>query len=197
MSALPKLTLSRMTVAEFIDWPGDGSGLQHQLIDGEPQAMAPASTTHGTIQATLARLLGNHLVGTGCRVVIEPGVIPRVRAEANMRVPDLAVTCVPDDPASHALIEPILLVEVLSPSNEAETRANVWTYTTIPSVREILLVRSTHIAAELIRREPDGGWPANSLPIGERDRLVLHSVGFECPLAAVYAGTRFVPGGER
>jgi hypothetical protein len=26
---------------------------------------------------------------------------------------------------------------------------------------------------------------------------VLHSVGFECPLAAVYAGTRFVPGGER
>ena len=67
MSALPKPTLSRMTVAEFIDWPGDGSELKHQLIDGEIQAMAPASTTHGTIQVTLARLLGNHLAGTGCR----------------------------------------------------------------------------------------------------------------------------------
>jgi Uma2 family endonuclease len=192
MSAVPKLTLSRMTVEEFIDWPGDSSGLKHQLIDGEPQAMAPASTTHGRIQATLARLLGNHLLGTGCDVVIEPGVIPRVRATANMRVPDLAVTCAPDDPASHALIEPVLLVEILSPSNEAETRANVWTYTTIPSVREVLLVRSTHIAAELIRRDEDGGWPANSLAIGAEDGLALVSIGFECPLNAVYEGTRFV-----
>jgi Uma2 family endonuclease len=109
------------------------------------------------------------------------------------RVPDLAVTCAADDPPSHALIEPILLVEILSPSNEPETRANVWSYTTIPSVREILPVRSTHIGAELIRREPDGGWPANSRPLGEEDRLALDSIGFECPLAAVYAGTRLVP----
>jgi Uma2 family endonuclease len=195
MSAVFKLPLSRMTVEEFIDWPGDGSGLKHQLIDGEPQAMAPASTTHGRIQATLARLLGNHLVGTGCDVVIEPGVIPRVRAAANMRVPDLAVTCAPDDPASHALIEPVLLVEILSPSNEAETRANVWAYTTIASVREILLVRSTHIAAELIRREADGGWPANSSLIAEEDRLTLASIGFESPLTALYEGTRFVAAG--
>ncbi len=187
MSALPKFTLSRMTVAEFVDWPGDGTGRKHQLIDGEPQAMAPASTTHGRIQATLTRLLGNHLVGTGCRVVIEPGVAPRVRAEANMRVPDLAVTCAPDDPASYALIEPVVLIEILSPSNEAETRANLWAYTTIPSVREILLVRSTHIAAELIRREAEGNWPVNSQSIGEQDRLLLDSIGFGCPLAEVFA----------
>jgi Uma2 family endonuclease len=153
--------------------------------------MAPASTTHGRIRATLARLLGNHLTGTGCSVVIEPGVVPQVRAEANMRVPDIALTCAPDDAASPALIEPVLLIEVLSPSNEAETRANVWTYTTIPTVREILLVRSTHIAAELIRREA-GGWPANPSPIGEADRLVLDRIGFDCPLTAVYEGTRFV-----
>ena len=191
MSALPKLAPSRMTVAEFIDWPGDGSARLHQLVDGEPQAMAPATTTHGTIQANLTRLLGNHLVGTGCRVVIEPGVVPRVRAEANMRIPDLAVTCEADDPGNHAMTEPVVLVEVLSPSNEAETRANVWAYTTIPTVREILLVRSTHIAAELIRREPDGTWPAHSVPIGDTDRLSLASLDFGCPLTAIYEGTRF------
>jgi Uma2 family endonuclease len=192
MSALPKPPLSRMTVAEFIDWPGDGSGLTHQLVDGEPVAMAPASGTHGRIQATLARLLGDHLSGTGCAVVIAPGVVPRVRAEANMRVPDVAVTCEADVQGVHAMTEPLLLIEILSPSNEAETRANVWAYTTIPSVREILLVRSTHIAAELIRREPDGGWPANALPISEDARLSLESIGFECTLAAIYEGTRFV-----
>ena len=100
-----------------------------------------------------------------------------------------------DDPASHALIEPVILIEVLSPSNEPETRANVWAYTTIPTVREILLVRSTHVAAELIRREPDESWPANSMPIGEQGRLALESIGFECSLAAVYEGTRFVASG--
>jgi len=192
MSALPKLALSRITVEEFLDWPGDGTGRKFQLIDGEPQAMAPASSTHGRIQATLARLLGNHLAGSGCYVAVAPGVVPRVRSEANMRIPDLAVSCEADDAGIHAMVEPILLVEILSVSNEPETRANVWTYTTIPTVREILLVRSTHIAAELIRREPDGSWPANSQPIAAEAPLVLESLDFSCPLAAIYEGTRFV-----
>lgn len=195
MSALPKLALSRITVEEFLDWPGDGTGRKFQLIDGEPQAMAPASSTHGTIQATLARLLGNHLAGSGCRVVIEPGVVPRVRSEANIRVPDLAITCEADDPGIHAVVEPIILVEILSPSNEPETRANVWTYTTLPTVREILLIRSTHIAAELIRRQPDGGWPANSQPVAAENSVVLESLDFSCPLTAIYEGTRFLASG--
>ena len=197
MSALPKLTLPLMTVEEFLDWPGDGTARTHQLVDGEPQAMAPASITHGIIQANIAGVLGNHLRGSSCYVVVAPGIIPRVRSEANMRVPDLAVSCEADVQGIHALTEPIVLVEILSPSNEPETRANVWTYTTIPSVREILLVRSTHIAAELIRREPDGSWPANSIPIAEDAPLALDSLDFSCPLAALYEGTRFAaPAGE-
>ena len=189
MPALATLIPSRMTVAEFLDWPGDGSGRKFELVDGEPQAMAPASTTHGTIQATLTRLLGNHLAGTGCRVVVEPGVVPRIRSEANMRVPDLAVTCEADEPGVQAMAHPVLLVKVLSPSNEAETRANVWAYTTIPTVREILLVRSTSIAAELLRREADGSWPANSRPVGKDEMLLLASLDFSCPLAALYEET--------
>ena len=159
--------------------------------------MAPASITHGIIQANIAGVPGNHLRGSSCYVVVAPGGRSRrVRSEANMRVPDLAVTCQADEAGIHAMTEPLVLVEILSPSNEPETRANVWTYTTIPTVREILLVRSTHIAAELIRREPDGSWPANSMPITEDAPLVLDSLGFSCPLAALYDGTRFVAAGE-
>ena len=113
-----------------------------------------------------------------------------------MRMPDIVVTCEADDPLVHALTEPILIVEVPSPSNEAETRENVWAYTTIPTVREILLIRSTHIAAELIRREPDGSWPATSISIGEDDWLPLESIDFGCALTAVYEGTRFHRSGE-
>ena len=63
------------------------------------------------------------------------------------------------------------------------------------SVREILLIRSTHIAAELIRREPDGSWPANSAPIAEEAPLVLEGLDFSRPLNAVYEGTRFILAG--
>ena len=63
MVALSKMP-AEMSVGEFLAWqPGDGRAWQ--LVDGEPQAMAPASRTHGTLQAELARLIGNHLVEQG------------------------------------------------------------------------------------------------------------------------------------
>ena len=52
-------TSEPMTVADFLDWPGDGSGRKYQLVDGELRAMSPGSATHGTIQMTLGRLIGN------------------------------------------------------------------------------------------------------------------------------------------
>jgi Uma2 family endonuclease len=66
-----------------------------------------------------------------------------------MRIPDLAVSCAYDEPGQRALTDPIAVVEILSPSNEAETRANVWAYMSIPGVRDILLVQPTDVAAEL------------------------------------------------
>lgn len=189
MAALAKLAPSRMTVAEFLDWRGDGSGRHFELVDGEPRAQDPASVTHGIIQATIARLIGNHLVGTPCRVIAAPGVIPRVRSNWNTRVPDLAVNCVPDERGQRALPDPILIVEILSPTNEAETRENVWAYATIPSVREILLVRSTDIGAELLRRQDDGSWPEQPELIGEIGELALDSIAFHSPLAAFYDDT--------
>ena len=189
MTAMPKLAPSRMTVAEFIDWPADDIGVKHELVDGEIRAMVPASITHGIIQATIGALLRNHMTGTRCKVVTAPGVIPRVRSEANMRVPDLAVNCTPDEAGQRSLPDPILLIEILSPSNEAETRENVWAYTTIPSVREILLVRSTEIAAELLRRQADGNWPAKPQLIESAGQLALASIDFRVSLAAFYDDT--------
>jgi Uma2 family endonuclease len=189
MVAQPKLGPSRMTVAEFLDWEGDGSGREFELVDGEPRAQAPASVTHGLIQATIARVLGNHLVGTRCHVVAAPGITPRVRSSANMRVPDLAVNCVADEPGQRALPDPILIIEILSPSNEAETRENVWAYTTIPSVREILLVRSTDIGAELFQRQDDGSWPEQPELIGNGDEFALTSIDFRALLGAFYEDT--------
>ena len=88
MASALKLPPRRMTVAEFLEWdPEDGSGARWQLRDGEPEMMAPAPDRHSSIQAELARLIGNALVdrNSRCRVATEAGVIPRVRAASPPR----------------------------------------------------------------------------------------------------------------
>jgi Uma2 family endonuclease len=128
-----------MTVAEFLDWPGDGSGRRFELVDGELRPMSPGRPIHGTIQSALNALIFYHLAtaGSPCRIVIEPGVITAWHAHDNMRVPDLGITCTPDAPEHRALPDPLVLIEILSPSNAVDTWDNVWAYTTVASVREV------------------------------------------------------------
>ena len=152
--------------------------------------MAPASLTHGLLQAELAHLLLQHLraVGSLCRVVVAPGVVPRVESQHNERVPDLAVTC-STQPDGRTMVDPVLLVEIVSPSNEADTRRNVWAYSTIPSVREILLLSSTSIAGELLRRDADGDWPVDPERLVEDGLLRLDTLGFVAAMRDLYAAT--------
>jgi Uma2 family endonuclease len=149
--------------------------------------MAPASDAHGSIQAELSYLLTAHLRARGsrCRVVVAPGVIPRVRSAENCLVPDIGITCTPAS-GGRTIPEPVALIEILSPSNEAETRANIWAFTTIPSVMEIIVLRSTAIAAEVLRRRSDGSWPEQAETVGPDAELRLDSVGFAEPLRLAY-----------
>jgi Uma2 family endonuclease len=188
--ALRKLP-HNMTVADFLDWPGDGSGRTFQLVDGELRAMSPGSATHGTIQANLCGLIRNALVasGSGCRIVTEPGVITRIRSDINMRVPDLGVTRTADAPGQQALPDPIALIEVLSPGNTTDTWDNVWAYTTIPSVREIVIVHSTRVSAEVLRSGTDGHWPEAPEQIDGADTLRLESIAMAFAVREGYAQT--------
>lgn len=194
MGAHAKTLPVSMTVDEFIAWPGDGVGGRYQLVDGQLRAMSPASATHATIQANLAGLIREHLIGAGarCRILTEPAVHVRLSSRANMRVPDLGVTCARIGPGDVAMPEPILLIEILSPGNASDTWDNVRAFATIPSVREIVILASTRIAAEVLRREDDGSWPADPVPIADGGMLDLASIGCSLPLREVYGGTYLV-----
>jgi Uma2 family endonuclease len=185
MWAGPKLPFN-LTVEEFLRWcPGDGQ--RWQLVDGEPMAMVPARYGHAALQSEVSRAIGNHLADrrSPCVVLTTPGVVPHVRAGMNFRVPDLGVTCAPVAPEAVFVPAPVLLVEILSPGNERDSWSNVWAYTTIPSVQEILVLHTKEIRAELLRRQPDGIWPANTLQVTEGE-LILDSIGFAAPVAALY-----------
>ena len=139
----------------------------------------------------MARLIGNHLHSRGspCRVVVAPGVSPRIRANSNVRVPDLAVTCQPASLKRYLVEQPVLAVEILSPSNEAETWNSVLAYTTISSMRDILVVHSLKVEAELLTRQADGAWPAEFAQVS--DRVLLPSIEAEFDVADFYATTEF------
>ena len=185
-----------MSVEDFMAWdPGDGQSWQ--LVDGVPQAMAPTNRTHGALQNRLGSLLDAHFErrGSPCSAITAPGVIPHVQAGHNVRIPDLGVTCSPYLNEESILTDPVLLVEILSPSNQADTWSNVWTYTTIPSVQEILVLHSAKVRADLLRRTREGGWPETPEAITDGD-LVLESVGARFSLASIYRTTRLArPGG--
>lgn len=106
-----------------------------------------------------------------------------------MRVPDVAVTCSDVDAGQIALPTPLLIVEIRSPTNEADTWENVWTYVSIPSVQEVLVLRSASIAADLLRRRKDGAWPDEPMQLGGDDALHLKSIDLICPLGELYIGT--------
>jgi Uma2 family endonuclease len=183
-----------MAVAEFLDWDsGDRTGARWQLRNGEPEMMAPASDPHGSIQARLAQLIGVHLDARGgsCRVVIAPGVVLSHRPEDNCLVPDLGITCAPPSGA-RLMDQPVRLVEILSPSNVSKTRANVRTYRTIATVAEIVVLHSTAVAVEVLRRGPSGAWPRQPETIDAAGTLCLDGIGFAAPLRDTYRTTDLV-----
>ncbi len=188
MTAPARLPI-HMSLQDFLAWES-GDGLRYELIDGLPRAMAPRSTIHGFLQNELGSLIRDHLRAqrSDCAVIANPGVVPPVLSDRNMRVPDLGVTCTPLRPGQPTLADPVLLVEILSPGNQAKTWSNVWAYTSIKSVQEILVLHSGRIAADILRRSPEGAWPERTDQITGGD-LILTSIAFRTPLAELYART--------
>jgi hypothetical protein len=56
-------------------------------------------------------------------------------------------------------------------------------------VREIVVVHSTRVLAEVLRRGEDGHWPEQPEQIGTGDTLRLHSIAVAFPLREAYAQT--------
>jgi Uma2 family endonuclease len=174
----------RWTVEEFLAWD-DGTDRRYELVDGQIAAMAPPSEAHGTIVVNLGAELRRRL-RSPCRVLAEAGIRLHDQNDTYYQV-DLAVTCAPPERSRHHVVDPILLVEVLSPSTAVHDRGRkVEDYSRLPAVKEILLVSSEERRIRYWRR--DGSrWIVEDL-IGEAE-LRLEAVPDPIPLAAIYDGS--------
>jgi Uma2 family endonuclease len=113
----------------------------------------------------------------------------RVAATGLYTYPDVVVVCgepqLADD-SFDTLLNPTLIVEVISPSTEGYDRGKKFAhYRTIESLAEIVLVSQERVEVERYSRQPEGGWlllEANRL----EDRLPLPAIGCELSLSAIY-----------
>ena len=190
MASLEPSQQTLMTAAQFMDWDGGGLLGKIELVNGEVRAMSPASGTHALIQANLAYLIGAHLRAKKlpCRVGTEAPVQPQMHANDNVRAPDLAVTCAPPTD-SKMFPGPVLIIEVLSPSNQKETWDSIYAMATIPALTEIAIVDSERVRVEVLRRGADGSWPKSGEVSELGGTFKLESISAEFPMSEVYAGT--------
>ena len=178
----------RFTFEEYLQLE-EIAEVKHEFLDGEVWAMAGGSPEPAAVIGNVTTLLNVQLRGQRCRVHTTE---LRVRAKATGlgTYPDVTVVCGrlerdPDDRSGHTVINPRVVVEVLSPSTEAYDRGEKLAhYQTIAGLDEIVLVAHDRHEIEVVRRDADGTWSRHLARAGETARLA--TLACELPVAEVY-----------
>jgi Uma2 family endonuclease len=176
-----------MTYAEYLAAEAVAE-VRHEYLNGEVWEMAGGTPEHSALAAALIGELRSALRGKPCRVFTSDLRV-RVPETDFATYPDVAVVCgqlETADDDKDAIINPIVLIEVLSDSTEAYDRgAKAAHYRRIPSLREYVLVSQGEPRIEVQRRAESGRWELLEARLGET--IELASLGVRLDVAAVYA----------
>lgn len=147
---------------------------KNEFRDGEIVAMGGASLAHSRITANLIREIDGQLKGRGCTTFSSDTRI-KVAAARFYTYPDVSVVCgTPqvDERDKAALLNPILIVEVLSPSSEAYDRGEKFTYyQKLDTLHEYVLVAQDRLCIERFSRQKNGRW--KSVAVASREETLL------------------------
>ena len=158
---------------------------------GEIVAMSGVSRAHNLIAGNLFRILGQQLLGGGCETYVSD-VRVRVSQTGLYTYPDIAVACEPiqfEDDHVDTLLNPIVVVEVLSPSTEAYDRGDKFAhYRRLDSLQEYLLVSQDTMRVERYVRQGEQ-WVLSELSAPD-DVLEIGAIGCSVRLGDVYHRVR-------
>lgn len=171
---------------EYLSWERQ-QPTKHEYIDGAIVAMAGASIEHNTIVANILGELRSALRNKACRVLASDMRV-KIPATHRYRYPDASIACDPiayEDSAGDTLLNPTVLVEVLSESTELEDRTDKFRdYRSIPSFREYLLVAQDEPRVEHYIRQESALWTYRDAAAG--DVLTLASCGVDLRVEELY-----------
>jgi Uma2 family endonuclease len=188
----------KLTEAEYLEIERRAE-FKSEFLDGEMFAMAGGTGTHSLIKCNLIRAIGNQLKESPCRVY-DSDLRVKVQASGLYTYPDVSVACGQDhfdDEHDDTLLNPTVIVEVLSDSREAYDRGKKFElYRRLPSLREYQLVNQYKPLVEQYIRQESGEWFLRDVE-GLESKLTLPSLGITIELADVYTHVRFVPDPRR
>ncbi len=164
-----------------------------EYFQGDVYAMAGASEEHNTIVANLLYLLVGQLKGRPCKAY---GSDMRVKVQRTglYTYPDVVVVCGKaafGDEKQDTILNPTILIEVLSPSTGAYDRGKKWDhYRTLDSLTDYLLVAQDEAKIEHFERHSDEQW-LYSVTDNRQGALALSSIDCLIPLVDVYDKVEF------
>jgi Uma2 family endonuclease len=183
MSSLPE---SHVTVEEYFALD-EASPVKLEYYQGQVYAMGGALEPHNIIGGNAFFQLKLQLRGGGCRVYQSDQRI--TTGDGMFTCPDVSVACNPRffEPSRRTLLNPVLIVEVLSASTEFHDRTGKFeSYQTIESLKDYLLISSDRMHCDLYTRQSDGKWVLTTARHSE-DVLDLPSCSCRLKLADAYA----------
>jgi Uma2 family endonuclease len=177
---------TQYTRAEYVAFER-GSNSKHEYLNGGIYAMAGGSREHALYAANVIALLHAALRDRPCAVHSSDLRI-RVLDTGLETYPDVSVVCgkaAIDPEDGHVVTNPVVLVEVTSPSTDGYDRGEkLEHYKRIPSLREVVLVSHRERLVEVIRREEDGSWSRHEARAGRA--AALEALDCELAVGAVY-----------
>jgi Uma2 family endonuclease len=162
---------------------------------GHVYAMSGGSWTHATLIHNVSRLLGNAFEGRNCSAKTSD---MRVRVSGKLYTyPDVVVVCGEPkflDNRTDTVTNPVLIVEVLSPSSEAYDRgAKATQCRRMESLQELVFVAQIEPRVEIYRKRSANEWVLSE-SAGLESTCRFDSVDCELPLAGIYDRVTFTPG---
>jgi Uma2 family endonuclease len=179
--------LQRLSVAEYLALER-GAETRSEYLAGEVFAMTGASRRHNLVAGNAFAALHRQLAGRGCEVYTHDMRV-WVPSASLFTYPDVVVACGEpgfQDGEADILLNPTLIVEILSPNTESYDRGNKFAYyRSLPSLAEVLLLAQDRVHAEHFIRQTGDSWLLTETS-RRTDVLELPSIGCSLALADLY-----------
>jgi Uma2 family endonuclease len=173
------------TVKEFDRWHARQPE-RWEFIGGVPVMMAPGSLPHTIIKGNVFRHIANRLAGKPCRAFVDGAEVKGHKLSA---IPDVVVACGRIDPTSSTVAEPVVIVEVLSPSSERDDAGRKWQgYCLIPSLQHYLVVAQE---SRLVTVHTRTGASSFDERIHQDGIIELSAIGVSLTLDEIYEDVAF------
>lgn len=189
MTAVPE---TKLTLEEYFELDKNAEG-NFEYFDGEIFEMSGVSLNHGRIERNLTVKLSPRAFDKGCEVFPANNRI-RVPTIPPYRYPDLSLVCgkiiFEEIGGLQCLVNPVLIVEVLSDSTEKFDRSEKFRqYKLIESFQEYLLIEQHNINVTLYQRQNERFWLQSDYTAGET--FHLNTLDFDVNVDDLYQGVEF------